>query len=277
MGSNIKKITSLACLSIEDKDAFAAALYRPPNTIWGEHTTDPGLTELGMTDTTHGFNEKKKIALLPDHLLQKQKGLKKLMSRTHPKRYCKLHETLHTYIISSILHKVRREVTGPQFNIFVPLQHPVAESLVTSLKQINAYWTTPSDYLKIFPVIKAPLESGPVFFQENKCDACILVAISGNKEVLEALRTSSFSKRRTGGRLIEWLDRWLFSLGGEVLCEASERSERNAHILRGLKCGLIQKQTAEDKVMGLGDTADTEAEQLPDDYGSLENWEAYED
>ncbi|KAH0610409.1 uncharacterized protein H6S33_011936 [Morchella sextelata] len=271
MSPNIKKITSLACLSIEDKDAFAAALHRPPSTIWGEHTTNPGLAGLGTTDTTHGLNEKKKIALLPDHLLQKQKGLKKLMSITHPKGYCKLHETLHTYIISSILHKVRREVTGPQFNILVPLQHPVAESLVTSLKKINAYWTTPSDYLKIFPVIKAPLESGPVCFQEKKCDACILAAISGNKEALEALRTSSFSKRKTGGRLVEWLDRWLFSLGGGVLCEVRERSEINAHTLRSLKCGLIKKQPAEDKAMELGDTMGAEAEQLSDDYGSLEN------
>ncbi|KAI5844495.1 hypothetical protein DFP73DRAFT_631745 [Morchella snyderi] len=123
----------------------------------------------------------------------------------------------------------------------------------------------------------APLESGPVCFQKNKCDACTLAAISWNKEVLEALRTSSFWKRRMGGRLVEWLDRWLFSLGEEVLCEVRERSERNAYTLRSLKCGLIEKRTAEDKAMELCDTVNTEAEQLSDDYGSMENWKAYED
>lgn len=195
-------------------------------------------------------NEQENIKALPSYMLRKRQRVHRFLpNRPHPEGFCAAHDTLHPYIVGSLLHKIQLEVTGPHFNMLIPLQSPLAHDLAESLKAINSYWTRPQDYARIFSV--SPPRS--VRFQENGCDACVLAAISGSTESLEALRTSSFSKRRNGGRVVGWLDRWLVMKGPGVRYEVQLRSEETAMHIRKLKCGKgskggKRKHTAKEKV-----------------------------
>lgn len=186
--------------------------------------------------------EKEHIKALPGYMLRKPiREHRFLPNRPHPKGFCKAHQELRPYIIGSLLHKVKSEVTGPHFNLLVPLHNPEAQALAESLRVINAYWTSPEDYAKIFVASRTT----SILFQGNGCDACVLSAISGDTEALEALRTAGFSRKKTGGSLTPWIDSWLDLRGLEVQYDVQQRSERRARVIRKLKWGTLG--TAGDK------------------------------
>lgn len=219
---------SLSDLTGEEKDLFCGAIYRSSE-LWSPSTRNlPSLLE------NFKRGEQERIKALPRYMLRKPvREHRFLPNRPHPKGFCRAHQEIHPYIIGSLLHKVKHEVTGPHFNLLVPLSNSEAQALAESLRAINAYWTSPEDYAKIF----VASSTTSAMFQENGCDVCVLAAISGSTEALEALRTAGFSRKRTGGSLVLWIDSWLSLGGAGAQYEVQQRSERRARAIRRLKWG----------------------------------------
>lgn len=227
--SHLQEATiSLSDLTGEEKDLFCGAIYRSSE-LWSPSTRNlPSLLE------NFKRGEQERIKALPRYMLRKPvREHRFLPNRPHPKGFCRAHQEIHPYIIGSLLHKVKHEVTGPHFNLLVPLSNPEAQALAESLRAINAYWTSPEDYAKIF----VASSTTSALFQENGCDVCVLAAISGSTEALEALRTAGFARKRTGGSLVLWIDSWLSLSGAGARCEVQQRSERRARAIRRLKWG----------------------------------------
>lgn len=220
---------SLSDLTDDDKDLFCGAIYRPSE-LW----TNPSTRNLPSLFDNFEREEKERIKALPGYMLRKPvKEHRFLPNKPHPKGFCKAHQELRPYIVGSLLHKVKHEVTGPHFNLLVPLSNPESQALAESLRHINAYWTSPEDYAKIFVASRTTSN----MFQGNGCDACVLAAISGNTEALEALRTAGFARKKTGGSLTPWIDGWLDLRGSKVQYDVQQRSERRARVIRKLKWG----------------------------------------
>lgn len=227
--SHLQEATiSLSDLTGEEKDLFCGAIYRSSE-LWSPSTRNlPSLLE------NFKRGEQERIKALPRYMLRKPvREHRFLPNRPHPKGFCRAHQEIHPYIVGSLLHKVKNEVTGPHFNLLVPLSNPEAQALAESLRAINAYWTSPEDYAKIF----VASSTTSAMFQENGCDVCVLAAISGCTEALEALRTAGFARKRAGGSLVLWIDSWLSLGGAGVQYEVQQRSERRARAIRRLKWG----------------------------------------
>lgn len=227
--SHLQEATiSLSDLTSEEKDLFCGAIYRSSE-LWSPSTRNlPSLLE------NFKRGEQERIKALPSYMLRKPvREHRFLPNRPHPKGFCRAHQEIHPYIIGSLLHKVKHEVTGPHFNLLVPLSNPDAQALAESLRAINAYWTSPEDYAKIF----VASSTTSAMFQENGCDVCVLAAISGSTEALEALRTAGFARQKAGGSLVLWIDSWLSLSGTGAQYQVQQRSEKRARAIRRLKWG----------------------------------------
>ncbi|KAJ5490751.1 hypothetical protein N7539_002318 [Penicillium diatomitis] len=104
---------------------------------------------------------------------------------------CDLHQVLNYDLVHGISRLVRREITSHfrQLDAYPQLVEPVEETILQRLRALRAYWSKPSED----NVATADAQSS----QFNKCPACILATIAGNKDILCNLRVVVHSRTQT--------------------------------------------------------------------------------
>lgn len=125
---------------------------------------------------------------------------------------CPLHHKLNADIVKKVFTLLVLEVGAHLNNLAHCLDRLTEEQkqLVLRLRALHVIWYEPGDYEKFF---QQKAQNSEWTYQGNKCAACSLARIAGNRravlDLICANASRSPSGRRTKSRLYTWLNTWL--------------------------------------------------------------------